>query len=228
MSESLPKRAFVTLSEAASWIAFGRVLDKGALRTFLMSSFRHQTYLQNKDTMLRAVESLTTAAHANKLRLQGVISNDDQRGHTPDRNTDIDPARMVDYRMFDVIEDGLRFGTGLAWLPDEKGYWVYIRPIRRDYFRNILVDRLGLMRVFSNVAGREIPNQSGTFPPLSEAAYRQWYTGLTDGEKLLPQMALEDMCRKAHPKHTVIRAKIRALAPNRKRGRRPNRPESAA
>lgn len=70
--------------------------------------------------------------------------------------------------------------------------------------------------------------REGKLPPLSQKALRRWWKTLSDVKRDLPSDKLHKLCVSAHPANSIARDRVRALAPQRKPGPRPNKPKSSA
>ena len=113
-----PDVPFVTLSEALSWIAFHFALDNFELdRALGAGAFGPPAYQQKK--LARAVAEFASIASGGGLSVRGKYVE----GHLVDCATietnKIEPVRFEDYAQFDIVEDGLRRGTGLTFCGDE-------------------------------------------------------------------------------------------------------------
>ena len=224
MTKGLPSVPYVTLSEAVSWIAFGAAFDKQALKAHVMSQLGQHSYSAVIQDIEQATEALANAAHGGKVRLEGVYTANSAQIGSKARNAAIGAHRLRDYRQFDININGLRFGQGLAWLPDATGHWSYKANTRADYFTSIFVKRSDLMQQFAPTAGRAVGTLKACLPRLPEADLQKWWQSLSIADQLLPFEILWDLCGKAHPSHHVARRRIRALAPGRRSGRRTVRP----
>ena len=224
MTNALPNNSFVTLSEALSWMAFGDVRDKQLLNSELAGASFGMDYARAKQCLEEAVSSLTDAASGGSLEMRGkYLTNHDV---DPDGvKIEVIPAVELDnQRQFDITIDGLRFGSGLAWLPDEQGECVYTACNHPDFYTEVTVNRRDLMRVFSGgVAGRSAAKR-GALVRISEPALQKWWGQLTPEERALPRSAHSEMCKVSHPGNSVARSRIRALTPDRNPGPKPNRP----
>ncbi|MBK8272986.1 MAG: hypothetical protein IPK89_08435 [Sphingomonadales bacterium] len=62
---------------------------------------------------------------------------------------------------------------------------------------------------------------NANLPRLSDAMLHKWFSKLSDADKERPQETLLAECKKAHPKYSIARQRIRNLTPNRTRGPKP-------
>lgn len=65
-------------------------------------------------------------------------------------------------------------------------------------------------------------------PRLPQPKLKHWWEKLSDKERDLPRDELHKRCVAEHPGNSIARARIRDLAPQRKPGPRPIRPDSTA
>jgi hypothetical protein len=217
MSSGLPTNAYVTLSQAVSWIAFGAAQDSKALLSSIISKLHGACYEAAKTRLLSAVNALADAAHGGKVELQGKYLKDNRAQTTATRNESIDPPRFRDFCQFDIKRDALRYGRGLAWLPDAAGEWVYQKNEREDFYAEVLVKRSDLVRAF----------KPGTdpLPELPNKVLRQWWSSLDPQIRVSSFLDIQRRCREDHPNHSVTRERIRGLDPGRKRGRKAIEPK---
>lgn len=224
MTLRLPAGSHVSLTEAVSWMAFGMAMRGDALVKHVMPQLGTNQYVAQVEDLKAAVDALASAAHSGKIALEGIYLPGQSGGKPIGRNAVIEPERLRDYRQFDINVDGLRFGQGLAWMPDAKGRWVYTSNARADHFVSVIVKRSDLMRQFGPVAGRPVGTLKTGLPDLPQADLHKWWNGLTPQERQYSFPKLWEMCRRAHPNHRVSRDRIRHLDPGRKPGRKTNRP----
>lgn len=216
----LPTTPFVTLSEALSWIAFGDARDKMALNTELTEQAFRLGYEIAKERLIVAVASLTSAATGGHVEMLGkfLSSHDVDVGSV--KTAIVMPTETLNYRQFDITADALRFGSGLAWLPDDAGVWEYTPIMRPDFYAEVVIKRTDLMRTFAKGALRAAGGKKSSLRPLPDADLKNWWNCLTPAEQALSQSGLEELCRTKFPSHRITRQRVRDLAPNRKRGPR--------
>lgn len=137
-----PDTPFVTLSEALTWIAFGFALDRDSLdRAISGHAFDPQAKLS------AAIAKLAVRASGGQIAMRGKYVE----SHSTDENKvltePIDPVRFENFAQFDILYDGLRYGTGLTW---EKRNNTLDRVLqdRRDAFRSVKVNRADLLKLF--------------------------------------------------------------------------------
>lgn len=157
-----PDAPFVTLSEALTWIAFGFALDRDSLDRAISGHAFDATDPQA--ALAAAMAKLAVRASGGQIGTRGKYVE----SHSTDENkvltAPIDPVRFEDFAQFDILYDGLRYGTGLTW---EKRNSTLDRVLqdRRDAFRSVKVSRADLLKLF--------PDQDDTarafFVPLPAA-----------------------------------------------------------
>jgi hypothetical protein len=205
-------------------MAFGDARNKKSLNRELAGA---AFGLNNKDAKRRlanALNLLTIAASGDRPKMRGkyfLADTDVTKGGKVDV---IPPVELDNYRQFDITIDGLRFGRGLAWLPDERGEYVYSANETSDVYTEVTVNRSELMHAFSGGVAGLSATKKGSLTQLSEATLEQWWNHLTPEQKALPKEEHYKMCRASHPGHSVSRRRVRDLTPNRKPGPKPIRP----
>lgn len=145
--QDLPTDPTVSLSHAVSWLAFGISMDAATLLAALSAdAFGSDLALVDRK-MKHATERLVTAGTGG-LPFFGkfVPVGADYGAALTER---IDTARLEDFRQFDVIYDGLRYGTGLRYDFAEQSMialnHVFPSPDRR--YIHVKVERIGLTAI---------------------------------------------------------------------------------
>jgi hypothetical protein len=221
---ALPTTPHVTLSEALSWIAFGSPLSSAALNKELAgAAFGKGANAAQKDLTL-AVSGLAVAGSGGNVELIGRFLPPGYTNTSAVKMVTITPLELLNYQQFDLVKDGLRFGRGLAWLPNQAGKWTYNINKRLERYEEVCVKRSDLMRVFSNGNPYAVGASKQSQPVLSEQALKKWWGALPPKEKALSHDTLLERCRAGHPNHRITRQRIRDLAPGRKRGQKPITP----
>ena len=231
MPNNLPNTKYVTLSESLSWLAFGDARERTALNKELAGQVFGISYKEAKQRLETAVTMLTDAACDGKVELCGKYVQPVSRNLSaplPDASScltePIASIKLRDFRQFDITIDGLRFGGGLAWLPDEKGRWAVTTPKRTEAYAEVIAHRSHLMRAFSGGGGSAAGINKQTLTPLADSALRKWFEGLPRTKQEVPQEELLRQCKMAFPKNRVARQSIRGLTAGRQRGPKGNRP----
>jgi hypothetical protein len=205
-------------------MAFGDARNKKLLNRELAGT----TFgLDDKDAKKRlkdAVNLLTIAASGDRPKMRGKYFPADTDVPKGAKIDVIPSVALANYRQFDITIDGLRFGRGLAWLPDEKGVHAYAANELSDFYAEVTVNRSELMRTFSGGVAGLSAVKKGSLPSLSKAALEKWWNQLKPEEKALPKEVHYKMCRASHPEHSVSRRRVRDLTPNRTPGPKPIRP----
>lgn len=222
MKQQLPNANYVSLSEALSWLAFGDARNRENLNRELMGPVFGMSYKEAKAQLMKAVLQLTDAAYDGKVELHGKCLVSHEVAATAALTEEIPSIKLRDFKQFDITVDGLRFGSGLAWLPDENGEYRVIAPNRSEFYAAVVVRRSDIMRVFS-VGGASAASKP-ELPRISENALKMWFDSLEPSQKELPQEALAKLCRARFPQNYVSRRRIRELTPGRSRGRKSIRP----
>lgn len=224
MTAQLPTGSHVWLSEAVSWIAFGKPMRGGLLVGHLMSYLNTNEYDAVFAALEAATNALADAGHAGKIVFEGLHQPTGHSSSSAAPNQQISTTHLRDYRQLDIALDALRFGQGLAWMPNAKGSWVYAPNARPDHFVKVIVNRRSLMTQFAPVRGRPAGTLISALPDLSDADLRKWWEALDEHERALPRENLLERCASAHPNHKVTRERIRKLTPGRRPGPRKIQP----
>ena len=142
---------YVTLSEALTWIAFGFVLDRDCLDRAI--SAHTLDAIDPQAALVNAMAKLVVSASGGQIDMRGKYVESHSTDDSDVLTAPIDPVRFEDFAQFDILHDGLRYGTGLTW---EKRNNTLDRVMqkRRDAFHSVKVNRTDLLRLF--------PDQSGT------------------------------------------------------------------
>lgn len=209
---------WITLSQGVSRLAFGQLLKANELTRHLAASNYSTEKLQ---ALQEGVEKVASMARDGALTLQGrFVDGADETGETA--LTEYIPAnKLGDYQAFDITTDGLRYGTGLRWLPNrlvengEELFWHTFQPmLRQEHFTHVLLD-------YSQLEKQCRPRNR---PPLAQSELKKWWKGLSDDEKELSEAAHRRMLDVAFPDRAVARQWLRDLRGPRKRGREKKSP----
>jgi len=137
----LPKKAFVTLSEALSWLAFNIPLNSEILELALRSD-DPDSIEGARSRLMKSINQLTDVASGGRIEMRGKFVR------YPDFDTDsvktepIPPNAFHDFARFDVHHDGLNPGRGLAWRYSSEGLLdmaTIDRP--KEAYRSVMVNR---------------------------------------------------------------------------------------
>ena len=205
-------------------MAFGDARNKKSLNSELAGASFGLNYKEAKRRLENALNLLTIAASGDRPKMRGKYFPNDTDVAKGAKVDVIPPVALDNYRRFDITIDGLRFGSGLAWLPDEKGKYVYSANETSDFYTEVTVNRSELMHAFSGGVAGLSAVKKGSLPRLSEAALQKWWKRLSAEKKALPKQEHYKMCRASHPQHSITRQRVRDLTPNRQPGPKPIRP----
>lgn len=140
-----PDIPFVTLSEALTWIAFGFALDRDILDRAISGQAFDGTDPQA--TLAEAMAKLAVRASGGQIAARGKYIENHSIDESRVLTAPIEPVRFEDFAQFDILHDGLRYGTGLTWL-NETSAVERVFQERRDQFRSVKVCRADLIRFF--------------------------------------------------------------------------------
>jgi hypothetical protein len=223
MVNKLPSTKYVSLSEALSWLAFGDAQKREALNKELAGRQAFGIkYSDAKQQLENAVSLIVSAALNCKVKLYGQYLSDIGAGADDEVSEEIPTIKFSDFKQFDITVDGLRFGSGLAWLPDEKTEWIVKSPKRVDGYIEVTAQRSDLMRVFS--AGGITINGTNkrALPRIGDGILKKWYDNLKPDDKDLSEAGLTALAVITFPLNKITRIRIRQFTRGRPRGRKPN------
>ena len=222
MANKLPSNKYVTISEALSWLAFGNAQKRESLNKELADQAFGMPYKDAKQRLENVLSLLVSAALNGKVTLYGQYLSDLGAGADNELTEEIATEKFSDFKQFDITVDGLRFGSGLAWLPDEKTEWIVKSPKRVDGYIDVTAQRSDLMRVFSAGGITINGTDKRALARIGEGVLKKWYDNLKPDEKDLSEEMLKDLAHIAFPKNNIIRDQIREFTKGRLRGRKPN------
>ena len=211
------KSEWIALSQALSWIAFGKKDDKDKLKKRLAQS---NYSAENLFALENGLEKLISKVSNGTIKLIGKCVS---RGVDSDEaalTENIPPEKMHDFSAFDITTDGLRHGQGLMWLPGmaneaQHDLRYTFRPmLRLEHYIDVKVDSAALQIEFKSGALRRLP----------DSLLKKWWDGLPDAEKRLGEAKHTKMLKEAFPDHHVARERLREVRGPRKRGREKKSP----
>lgn len=222
MANKLPSNKYVTISEALSWLAFGNAQKRESLNKELADQAFGIPYKDAKQRLENVLSLLVSAALNGKVTLYGQYSSDLGAGADNELTEEIATVKFSDFKQFDITVDGLRFGSGLAWLPDEKTEWIVKSPKRVDGYIDVTAQRSDLMRVFSAGGITINGTDKQALPRIGKGVLKKWYDSLKPDEKNLSEEMLKELAIIAFPKNNIVRDQIRDFTKGRPPGRKPN------
>lgn len=202
--------AYITLSQALSWLAFGKHMDRRELNSALTSASPTLPASVAKQRCEAAREALVTAAHAGKIELQGK-QNATSEPSSAATTVQIPAIALADYRAFDITTDGLRRGTGLMWL--EPDISRDIEQVSGAHFSGVIVKVTDLQKHLKPLY--RPPSQ----PRVASAQLKKWYGTLAPAVRSQSIKKLWDLAKQAFPNNSVTRREVQALCGRRQRGR---------
>jgi hypothetical protein len=222
MANKLPSNKYVTISEALSWLAFGNAQKRESLNKELADQAFGMPYQDAKQRLENVLSLLVSAALNGKVKLYGQYLSDLGAGSDDEVTEEIPTIKFSDFKQFDITVDGLRFGSGLAWLPDEKTKWIVKSPKRVDGYIEVTAQRSDLMRVFSAGGITINGTDKHALPRIGGGTLQKWYDNLKPDEKDLSEEMLKDLATIAFPMNNITRDQIREFTKGRPPGRKPN------
>lgn len=146
VKKRLPQDApFVTLSEALTWIAFGFALDRDSLDRAISGNAFDATDPQT--ALSDAMAKLAVRASGGQIAMRGKYVERHSTDESKVLTALIDPVRFTDFAQFDILYDGLRYGTGLTWNGQGSALDRALQD-RCDAYRSVMVDRGSLLQCF--------------------------------------------------------------------------------
>jgi len=208
---------WITLSQALSWIAFGKKDDKDKLKKRLAQSNYSPDDLFDLE---KGVEKLASKASNGAIELMGKYVPRGVDSGEWALTENIPNEKLFDFRAFDITTDGLRHGKGLMWLPEvadeaqNKLRYTFRPVLRSEHYNDVKVDYAALQREC----------KSGALRPLPASLLKKWWDGLSDAETRLGEAKHTTMLKEAYPDQHVARERLRELRGPRKRGREKKSP----
>lgn len=178
-----PETPFVTLSEALTWIAFRFALDRDSLDQAISGNAFDATDPQA--ALSDAMAKLAVRASGGQVALRGKYVESHLTDEGKVLTAPIDPVRLEDFAQFDIIYDGLRYGTGLT--RNEQGSAIErALQVRRDAFQAVKVNRSDLLEYFPvpvepvpvAISVGELSLPDANFDPSAPAEISPWWTVL--------------------------------------------------
>lgn len=168
-----PEEPFVSFSHAVTWIAFGHSVRGPILSVFLgigreRSSEKAGLDKQRDIAIATAVRRLIDFGIGQQITMHGKFFCDVLDDEIEILTQQIPAVRLADFRWFDMLDDSLHRGEGLAWAKNRRQPCY---PVGDDrHFRFVTVNRADLMREFP------IANSGEPVAPIpfADAERRNW------------------------------------------------------
>lgn len=141
-----PDNPFVTLSEALSWIAFSFSMDSDQLNYAIEA--RAMDSVDMEQELAAAVAKLASKAAGELIELRGKYVERRGADEATVRTKRIEPESFEDFAQFDIIYDGLAYGSGLTWVRPGRVLGRVLNDGQRDSFRRVKVKRADLLKQF--------------------------------------------------------------------------------
>jgi len=206
--------AFITLSEALSWLAFGKQYKKEALVTHIAEN-DYSEYCKEK--LENALTALISKARGALIDLEGKKTISKPPTKNNGLTLKIAPITLADFAAFDVTTGGLRYGQGLLWLPElskNNALTYQLAQVKRpEHYADVHVS-------FSQLK-KELQPGRQSLPALSAVELEKWWDGLSEEEKRASEKAHEKVLTENFPNNHVARRRLRAVRASepRRRGR---------
>ena len=200
------KPTFISLSEALSWIAFGKQDKKEALNTYLAKN----DYDKNcKEKLNNALESLLSKARGALITLEGKEITSKTTVTNNALTIKISSTAFKDFAAFSITDDGLYYGNGLLWLPESikvgKNYKFEYQQIEQDKHTTHYVD----VDVNFSQLKKELQPGRQSLPALSDAELKNWWGNLSEEEKYLSEEVHKRMLIENFPNNHIARKRLR-------------------
>lgn len=166
---ALPNRAFVTLSEAASWVAFDIALDHEALAVALEFGGA-DAITEARSRLISAIDRLVNGASCNRIRVRGKFFNYSIKSDHAPKVRQIPAEEFHDFARFHILNDGLFIGRGLAWpyFPEGLDMGTYDRP--EVAYHSVLIMRDDLLKDYERWTSHSDDGGALETPSRSERA----------------------------------------------------------
>ena len=202
------KPTFISLSEALSWIAFGKQDKKEALNTYLAKN----DYDKNcKEKLNNALESLLSKARGALITLEGKEITSKTTVTNNALTIKISSTAFKDFAAFSITDDGLYYGNGLLWLPESikvgKDYKFKYQQIEQHKHTTHYVD----VDVNFSQLTKELQPGRQSLPALSDAELKNWWGNLSEEEKCLSEEVHKMMLIENFPNNHIARTRLREI-----------------
>jgi hypothetical protein len=195
---------FITLSEALSWLAFGKQYKKEALITHLAETNYSE---DTKEKLDIALVALLAKARGALIDLEGKKTASESTAANNVLTIKIVSTEFANFAAFDITTGGLRHGKGLLWLPEpltdnELSYQVPQIKRTRHY---VDVD------VNFSQLKKELQPGRQSLPALSDGELKKWWGSLTKEQAQLGEKAHKQMLTERFPNNHVARSRLREV-----------------
>jgi hypothetical protein len=202
------KPTFISLSEALSWIAFGKQDKKEALNTYLAKN----DYDKNcKEKLNNALKSLLSKARGKLITLEGKEITSKTTTTDNVLSMEISSTAFKDFAAFDINTDGLSYGKGLLWLPTlvkngKNCELIYEHKEQHKHTKHYVDVDVN----FSQLK-KELQPGRQSLPTLSNAELEKWWGSLSEEEKRLSEKAHKKMLSANFPNNHIARTRLREI-----------------
>ena len=195
---------FITLSEALSWLAFGKQYKKEALITYLSEN----NYSEDaKEKLGDALVTLLAKARGALIDFEGKKTASESTAANNFLTRKIVTTEFADFAAFDPLTDGLRHGKGLLWLPEllkhDKLIYQLSRIKRTEHYVDVDVN-------FSQLK-KELQPGRQSLPALSDLELKKWWGSLTKEQAQFGEKAHRQMLTERFPNNHIARIRLREL-----------------
>ncbi len=209
--------AYLTLSQAVSWMAFGQRLDQATLKSKLAEAYFGVDRATVFHQLESAVKHLGRLGHAGQVEMQGRWT--EPLNPTCSGVYTVIPAiKLADFMAFDSTTDGMRRGEGILWWHEDNSHGNHIA--HDGFYSDVLVKATDLQKHF-----RQPLCQQPKLPSVPQADLKRWFNGLPKQAKSVPAVTLWAMAKTAHPNHSVPRRMMQGLRTALPPGRPKNSPQ---
>ena len=199
---------FISLSEALSWIAFGKQDKKEALNTYLAKN----DYDKNcKEKLNNALESLLSKARGKLITLEGKEITSKTTTTDNALTIKISSTAFKDFAAFDINTDGLSYGKGLLWLPTLVKNGKNCEFIYEHKEQHKITKHYTDVDVNFSQLKKELQPGRQSLSALSDAELEKWWSSLSKKEKLLGEEAHRKMLIENFPNNHISQKRLRKV-----------------
>lgn len=174
----LPDSPYVELSEALSWLAFGIALNSNDLWDVIQTGRLGGSVAVAEKRLADSVDRFADSVMAGHLRCVGKYAETYHHGEGLLTNP-FDPIRLMDFRRFDIVSNGLCCGHGLNTRINGDLVDIFGGVGRKDMYRDVHVNRDDMIRCFPEQTKLAEPAPAEpALKPIAERTLSNWLTAI--------------------------------------------------